>query len=158
MTLYMKQHIFTLGDRFDVWDEAGENRWYVEQELFTWGKTLHIYDTAEREVAGIRREVFRFLPSYCISIGGEEVAQIEKQFTFFHQSYYVDGPDGTVEGDFFAHDYAIYRGERQIASIHRAWLTWGDCYSIEMEDERDELLVLAVVLAIDCVNAQANNS
>lgn len=158
MTLYMKQHIFTIGDRFDVWDEAGENRWYVEQELFTWGKTLHIYDTQEREVAGIRRELFRFLPSYTISIGGDEVAQIEKQFTLFHQSYYVDGPDCTVEGDFFAHDYAIYCGERQIASIHRAWLTWGDCYSIEMEDERDELLVLAVVLTIDCVNAQANNS
>lgn len=156
MTLYMRQQIFTIGDRFNVWDASGNDRWYVEQELLTWGKTLHIYDTQEREAADIRREVFSLLPRYSITVGGREVAQIVKNFTLFCQEYDVEGSDWRVEGDFFSHDYAIYSGQRQIASIYRAWLTWGDCYTIELDESADELLVLAVVLAIDCVNAQRN--
>ena len=42
MNLYIKQHIFTWGDKFSVYDEAGNVKYNVEGEIFTWGKKLHL--------------------------------------------------------------------------------------------------------------------
>lgn len=41
-------------------------------------------------------------------------------------------------------------------SISKEWFTWGDCYALDIADSADEMLALAVVLAIDAVHAQAN--
>ena len=61
MKLYIKQHIFTWGDRFSIFDENGNERYYVEGEIFTWGKKLHLYDHQGREQAFIQQEVLTFL-------------------------------------------------------------------------------------------------
>lgn len=152
MQLYMRQKVFTIGDRFNVWDEAGNDRWYVEQELFTWGKTLRIYDAQEREAACVRREVLTLLPVFSVTAGSREIARIVRHFTLFCQEYEVSGPDWYVEGEFLAHEFTIRRGDVQVAAVHKEWLTWGDCYTLEIADSRDELLALAVALAIDCAN------
>ncbi len=40
-----------------------------------------------------------------------------------------------------------------IVTIPKEWMTWGDCYELDIADGEDEILALAVVLAIDCVMA-----
>ena len=40
-----------------------------------------------------------------------------------------------------------------IVSINKEWFTWGDCYELDIENPEDEIVALAVVLAIDCVLA-----
>ena len=42
--LYIKEHVFTLGDKFTVKDEYGNDKYFVEVEIFTLGKKLHIYE------------------------------------------------------------------------------------------------------------------
>ncbi|MDE6767733.1 MAG: hypothetical protein K2J35_06020, partial [Eubacterium sp.] len=56
-----------------------------------------------------------------------------------------------VEGEFVAHDYVITSGNRAIVSIHKAWMSWGDTFELDIADDRDEVTALAVVLAIDAV-------
>ena len=158
MQLFMKQKMFSFGDHFNVWDEAGNDRWEVEQELFTWGKKLHIYDAQGNEVADIQREIFTFRPRFTVTISGVETAEIVKHFTLFYREYEVNGPDWRVDGEFLSHEFTIWHGETQVAAVHKEWMTWGDCYTIEIADPSDELLVLAVVLAIDCVAEAANNN
>lgn len=156
MKLYMKQKVFSFGDRFNVWDEAGNDRWFVEEELFVWGKVLHLYDVAGNQVATIKRQSFTFLPTFTVTIGGQEVAEIVKNFTFFHQSYQVNGPDWEVEGSFWEHAFAAYQDGRQMVSIEKEWLSWGDCYTVDITDPATELLSLCVVLAIDMANENNN--
>lgn len=56
MKLYMRQHVFTIGDRFNVWDEDGHDRWFVEQELLTWERyCASMTSPAGRRPASIRR-------------------------------------------------------------------------------------------------------
>ncbi|MPN28801.1 hypothetical protein SDC9_176246 [bioreactor metagenome] len=43
-------------------------------------------------------------------------------------------------------------------TIHKAWMTWGDSYELDIMDVRDEIVALSVVLAIDCVMAAAASS
>lgn len=50
-----------------------------------------------------------------------------------------------------SHEYEIKKGGCPVATIHKEWMTWGDSYEVAIADSGDELLALAVVLAIDCV-------
>lgn len=103
--------------------------------------------------AFIQQKVFSLLPRYFVFVGDRQVAEIVKELTFFRQSYSIEGLGWEVNGDFWAHDYAIVNNDRVIVTIHKEWMTWGYCYEVGIADESDELIALAVVLAIDCVLA-----
>ena len=153
MKLYMKQKVFSWGDKFTVKDVYGQDKYYVEGEIFSWGKKLHVYDRNDREVAFIKQEVWSFLPRYYVYVGDREVAQIVKEFTFLFPRYRIDGLGWEIDGSFWEHDYEITQYGKPIVSIHKEWMTWGDCYELDISDQADEIIALAVVLTIDCVKA-----
>ena len=53
MKLYIKEKVFSWGDKFTVKDENGNDKYLVQGEVFSWGKKLHVYDSVGREVAFI---------------------------------------------------------------------------------------------------------
>ena len=158
MKLYIKEKVFSWGDKFTVKDENGRDRYAVEGEVFTWGKKLHVYNLLGEEVAFIKQEVFSFLPRYYVFCGGRQVAEIRKEFTFFFPKYSIEGLGWEINGHFLAHDYEITRGGRPIVRISKEWMTWGDSYELSIANPSDEIVALAVVLTIDCVMEAAANS
>lgn len=159
MKLYMKQHIFTWGDKFTIYDEAGNDCFYVQGEVFSWGKKLHVYDRNEQELAFIQQKVFSFLPKYYITIGGRSEIEVVKEFTFFRQVYSVNGLGWTVNGDFFAHDYQVSSNSGSpVAIVTKQWFTLGDAYEINIFPEVDPVTALSVVLVIDACIASSNNN
>lgn len=158
MNLYIKQRVFSWGDRFSIYDENGNERFHVEGEIFTLGKKLHLYDTVGNELAFIQQKVMSFLPKYYILRNNSQIAEIVKEFTFFKQEYSVNGLGWQVHGDFWAHEYEITSSGRLIASVSKEWLTWGDTYQIHLANDADTVNALAVVLVIDaCIAAQQNS-
>lgn len=153
MKLLMKQKMFSWVNRFSIKDEYGNDKYQVEGELFSWGKKLHVYNLAGEEVAFIHQKVWSFLPRFFVYTNGREVAEIVKEFTFLKPQYSIEGLNWKVEGNFFAHDYLITHSGYQIVSIQKEWFTWGDFYTMDISNEQDEIIALAVVLAIDCVMA-----
>jgi len=158
MKLYIKQHVFTWGDKFSIYDEAGNEKYRVEGEVFTLGKKLHLYDLMGQELAFIEQEVLTFLPKYHISRNGMQIAEVVKEFTFFKHEYTVNGLGWNVHGDFWDHEYEIADNGRTVASVSKEWMTWGDSYEIRFGAEVDEIAALAVVLVIDACIAAQNNS
>ncbi len=158
MKLYIKQKVFSWGDKFRIYDENENDKYYVKGEVFSFGKKLHLYNLSENELAFIHQKVWSFLPKYFISQNGVDVAQVVKKFTFFRQEYIVEGLGWTVSGNFWAHEYEISAAGRTIASISKRWFTWGDTYEIDIANHADEVMVLCVVLIIDAVIAQSNNN
>ncbi len=157
MKLYIKQKVFSWGDKFTVKDEAGRDRYCVEGEIFTWGKKLHVYDLRGNEVAFIKQEVWSWLPRYYVFCGQQQVAEIKKNFSFFFPSYSIEGLGWDITGSFFAHDYEITKNGYPIVTICKEWMTWGDSYELNIANPQDEIVALAVVLTIDCVMAAASN-
>lgn len=151
MKLYIKQKVFSWKDKFYVKDENGNDRYYIEGELFSLGKKLHIYDMNSNELAFIHQKVLSFLPRFFVFIGGIQVAEIVKEFTFFRNKYRIEGLNWDVDGDFMDHDYEITHMGRPIVSISKEWFTWGDSYMLDIADNVDPINALSVVLAIDCV-------
>jgi uncharacterized protein YxjI len=159
MKLYIKQRIFTWGDRFSIYDEAGNEKYTVEGEILTFGKKLRLYDLQGHELAYIEQQLLTFLPKYLIYRGEEEFAEVVKEFSFFHPEYTVNGPGWLVHGDFFDHTYDISEGDTLVAGVENEWFTRGDAYRIRIAPTKDVVAALSVVLVIDaCIEAQQNNN
>ena len=156
MKLYIKEKVFSWGDKFTVKDAYGEDKYIVEGEVFTFGKKLHVYDRSGREVAFIKQEIWSFLPRYYVFCGDRQIAEIKKEFTFLFPRYTIEGLGWEIDGSFMAHDYQITKRDRKIVTISKEWMTWGDIYELDIADPADELVALAVVIAIDCVTETAS--
>lgn len=158
MNLYLKQRVFSWGDKFAVYDANGDERYHVQGEVFSWGKKLHVYDLNGEEIAFIQQKVLSFLPKYHIFRDGVEIAEVVKEFTFFRNKYTVNGLGWQVDGDFMDHDYSITDGMGVVVEVSKEWFTFGDAYHISIAQHADEINALAVVLVIDaCIEAQQNN-
>ena len=158
MKLYIKQKVFSWGDKFTIKDETGQDRYFVEGEVFSFSKKLHIYNISGQEVAFIKQEVWSWMPRFYVFCGDRHVAEIKKAFTFLLPKYTIDGLNWEINGSFMAHDYQITQNGNPIVSIRKEWMTWGDSYELNISDPQDEILALSVVLAIDCVIAAASSA
>ena len=151
MKLYIKEKVFSWGDKFTVKDENGNDKYLVQGEVFSWGKKLHVYDSVDREVAFIKQEVWSLLPRFYVFCGDEQIAEIKKEFTFLFPKYSIQGLGWEIEGKLMAHDYEIIKNGKSIVTISKEWMTWGDSYELNIANPEDEIVALAVVLTIDCV-------
>ena len=159
MKLYIREKVFSWGDKFTVKDQYGNDKYMVQGEVFSFGKKLHVYDMAGREMAFIKQELWSFLPKFYVFCNGNKVAEIKKEFTFLFPKYTIAGLGWEINGGIMEHNYDITKAGTSIVSIRKEWMTWGDTYELDIANPADELVALAVVLTIDCVNeANSNNS
>lgn len=152
MKLYLKQKLFSFRNQSILYDEAGNEVYYSERPMRAYfGTQIEIKRMSGEVVALLRSKIFCFLPTFYVEVNGEVVATIVKKFTLFRNEYTIDGVGWTVHGNMFDHEYAIFRGEQQIASVCKAYFTLGDAYEIDIAPEAPVDIALAVVLAIDAV-------
>lgn len=148
MKLYIKQKVFTIGEAFEVRNEFNEIVYYVKGSFFRLPKKFVIYDANHIEVASAESELFRFMARYQIHTHNESIV-LKRNFTFFWHSFQLMGTDWTLTGDFFSHEYQVVSGTRPIMTLSKHWFTWGDSYELNIENDNDALLCLAIVVAID---------
>lgn len=156
--LYIKQKVWSWKDRFTIKDPDGHDRYAVEGEFSLWRK-LHVYDMDGREVIRIEQKHWTMMPCFQVYIGDQQAAEVKQKFSWTHPRYEIIGPDWTVEGNWHGHDYEVTSPTQGcIVRIAKEWMTWGDSYKLDVADPADELLALAVVLAIDCAVSIQNSN
>ena len=151
MKLYFKQKVFSFRQRSEIFDENGNVVFTALGELISLGRKMHIYDSSNNEVAFVQQRLMRLFPRFSVYTNGQYAADIVKEFSFFKPSYRIEGLDWKIDGNLFAHDYTVQSGGNVIASIHKRWMSWGDSYEINIAGEKDVIMALAVIIAIDCV-------
>lgn len=156
MKLLFRQRFFSWFDSYDIYDINDETVYTVEGKL-SWGHKLEIHDRNGNHIATLKERIFTFLPKFEIYIGGEYVGEIKKEFTLFKPSFSVDCLGYTVSGDFFEWDYNIMSGSRNVATIEKKLFRLTDTYIIDVEDDKDALISLMIVLAIDAVKCSQSN-
>ena len=154
MTLYLQEALFSL-DHFDIWDESGTVKYQVERELFQFGRKLVVTDTQGREVCFVQHIPFSIPCAYELAVPGGSV-RLDRHFSLFSQRYSIDELGWEVSGSFWNLDFSILQAGRTVATIEKAFPAFHDRYRLEIEDPRDELTALCVVLAID-VEAERHN-
>jgi uncharacterized protein YxjI len=161
-SLYLKQQIFTLVDKYYVYDETGSEVYRIEGQFFSIPKRQTIYDASGNELYTLRRVVFSLMPAFVLyDPSGRELAAIRKRFTLFRHQIDIESDFGSfsIDGDFLSHDFIILKEGRQIVRMHKKWLSWGDAYEIQIDDDENQAFVCALVIAIDqAIHEQTNHT
>ncbi|MDD6064103.1 MAG: hypothetical protein PUB82_04895, partial [Clostridiales bacterium] len=124
-------------------------------ELFQFGRKLVVVDMQGREVCFVQHIPFSIPCAYELAVPGGSV-RLDRHFSFFTQQYTIDELGWKVAGSFMSLDFEIMQGDRRVAYIEKAFPAFHDRYRLEIEDPKDELTALCVVLAID-VEAERHN-
>lgn len=151
MKLYIQQKVFSFKNKFSVKDESGMDRYFIEGEVLSIGRKLHITGIDGSERAVVCEKVFTFLPKFSVLVNDVEVTEIAKKFTLFKPKYILKGLNWEVHGDILSRNYTITNNSAAVGAIHKKWMSWGDTFEIDLAEGADEIMALAVVLAIDCV-------
>ena len=152
MKLLIKQRVFAWGDTYDIYDEQGKVKYIVKAEIFAFGHQLHVYDAYDNEIGQIKQKLLTLMPQFEIVIDGRVCGTISKQFTFFKPKYEIDFNGWRAEGDFLGWEYDVYEGCSSIIHISKELFHWGDTYSIQFSNPKDELMGMMLVVAIDAAN------
>ncbi|HIY57669.1 MAG TPA: LURP-one-related family protein [Candidatus Tetragenococcus pullicola] len=156
--LYIKQKVFSIGEKFTVTDDKQRPCYFVEGSFFKIPKEFVITAADGEEVSRITRKVFSLLPKFFVEINGQEMITLTKELTFFKARYTIDGKGIDVQGNWWDMDFDVYSYGKHVASINKRWVSWGDTYEVTILDENLEGLLLSLVVAIDAVKADENAS
>lgn len=151
--LYIKQKVFSLSEKFTVKDQQEKDIYYVEGSFMQIPKTFSIMNTASDEVALITKKVLSFLPKFLVEVNGREVLTIKKEFSFFKARYTIDTAGIKVQGNWWDMDFQVLQNGKVAGEVGKEWFTWGDSYKLQIVDKEMETLIIALVIAIDCVKA-----
>ncbi|MDI2586416.1 LURP-one-related family protein [Psychrobacillus sp. NEAU-3TGS] len=151
--LYIKQKVFSLGGKFTVKDQQERDVYFVEGSFMQIPKTFSIMDTTREEIALITKKVFSFLPQFFVEVNGREVLTIKKEFSFFKARYTIDAAGVEVHGNWWDMDFQVLQHGKVVGKVSKEWFTWGDSYQVQILDEEMEGVIIAIVVAIDCVKA-----
>jgi uncharacterized protein YxjI len=153
MRYLIREKLFHIVKEADITDETGQPVFRVDTAVLSLHDRLILRDLAGNEVANIQRKIFSFLPTYEITHGGEELAEVRKQFfTPFGDRFTVDIPgphDLELRGDFFEHEFTITRDGTVVATVSKRWLSLSDTYAVDIAPGENDALILATVLALD---------
>jgi uncharacterized protein YxjI len=151
--LYIKQKVFSLSGKFTVKDQEEKDVFFVEGSFMQIPKTFSIMNPARDEVALITKKTFSFLPTFFVEVNGREALTIKKEFSFFKARYKIDGAGIEVLGNWWDMDFQVLQHGEVAGKVSKEWFTWGDSYKVQILNEEMEAVVIALVVAIDCVKA-----
>ncbi|MBU5595243.1 LURP-one-related family protein [Amphibacillus sp. MSJ-3] len=156
--LYIKQKVFSIGERFTVKDENQVDKYFIQGSFLSIPKRFEIKDTSGNHIATITKKVLSLLPKFFIEVDGEEILTIAKEFSFFKDRYRIDSAEIQIKGDWWDKHFEIFRQGNKIAHVNEKWFTWGDTFEVDVHDEDYEHIVIAIVVAIDCVKSSEKSA
>jgi len=151
--LYIKQKVFSLSGKFTVIDQQENDVYYVEGSFMQFPKTFSILNTTRDEVALITKKMLSFLPKFFVEVKGLEVLTIKKEFSFLKARYTIDAAGIEVHGNWWDMNFQVIQQGEVIGQVNKEWFTWGDSYKVQILNEEMETIIIALVIAIDCVKA-----
>jgi len=151
--LYIKQKVFSLSGKFTVIDQQENDIYYVEGSFMQFPKTFSIMNTTRDEVALITKKMLSVGPKFFVEVNGPEVLTIKKEFSFLKARYTIDAAGIEVQGNWWDMNFQVLQQGEVIGQVNKEWFTWGDSYKAQILNEEMETIIIALVIAIDCVKA-----
>ncbi|MGE7978255.1 LURP-one-related family protein [Psychrobacillus sp. NPDC093200] len=151
--LYIKQKVLSLSGKFTVKNQQENDVYFVEGSFMQIPKTFSIMNTSRDEVALITKKMFSFLPKFFVEVNGREVLTIKKEWSFLKARYSIDAAGIEVHGNWWDMNFQVLEHGEVVGNVNKEWFTWGDSYKVQILKEEMETIIIALVIAIDCVKA-----
>ena len=153
----MRQKLVSIGDDFIIENERGEKLYRVDGKVLRIRQTLDFKDMNGRKLCQIQERLLSIKESMEIEDAqGRAVAVVKKALIApLRERYTVrikNGPDLSITGNILDYEYRIDEGRRKIAEISKKWFTLSDSYGVEIAPGEEDVLLLAVTVAVDMMS------
>jgi uncharacterized protein YxjI len=150
----IRQNLISIGDDFWIENEEGKRVFKVDGKVLRIRKTLVFEDVKGRKLAQIQERLLTIKDTMVVEdADGKDIATIKKALIApFRDKWDVkvkNGPDLDVQGNILDHEYTVKQGREKVAEISKKWFRLTDTYGVEIEDGQNEILILAVAVAVD---------
>ncbi len=150
----IRQRLISLGDDFWIENDRGQKIFKVDGKALRLRKTLVFEDASGRALCQIQERMLRIKETMEIEApNGEQIALVQKALIAPLRDRWVvkvkNGPDLDVQGNILDHEYSIKESRNLVATISKKWFRLTDTYGVEIQPGQNEVLILAVAVAID---------
>jgi uncharacterized protein YxjI len=152
----MRQKLIAFGDDFYIENEQGQKVFKVDGKVLRVRDTLVFKDMAGTKLCQIQERMLRVKDTMKIEgPDGRTLATVKKAIiTPLRDRWTVrikGGPDLEVQGNILDHEYRIGEGRQKVGEVSKKWFRVRDTYGVEVAEGQDDVLILAVTVAIDAM-------
>ncbi len=150
----MREKMVSIGDDFWIENEQGQKTFKVDGKALRVRNTLKFKDTHGNTLCQIQERKLRVKDSMEIEDAhGKQVAMVKKALISPVRDRWTvkikNGPDLDVKGNILNHEYHIGEGRDKVAEVSKKWFRIRDSYGVEIDPGQDDIVILAVTVAID---------
>ena len=150
----MRQKLIAFGDDFYTENEAGQRVFKVDGKVLRVRDTFKFKDMQGNVLCQIQERMLRIKDVMAIEdASGNKVAEVKKALIAPLRDRWVvkirNGPDLDVQGNILDHEYEIKEGRRKVAQVSKKWFRIRDTYGVEVSPDQEDILILAVTVALD---------
>ena len=150
----MRQKLIAFGDDFYIENEAGQKVYKVDGKVLRVRDTLKFKDMRGNVLCQIQERMLRIKDVMAIEDGsGNKVAEVKKALIAPLRDRWTvkirNGPDLEVQGNILDHEYEIKDGHHKVAQVSKKWFRIRDTYGVEVAPDQEDVLILAVTVALD---------
>ncbi len=150
----IRQNLISIGDDFWIENAEGKKVFKVDGKVLRIRKTLVFEDAVGKKLAQIQQRLLTIRDTMVIDdADGNEIAAVKKALIApFRDRFSVkvkNGKDLDVQGNILDHEYTVKDESNKIAQVSKKWFTFTDTYGVEIDPGQNDILILAVAVAID---------
>ena len=153
----ISQKLISIGDDFWIENQEGQRVFKVDGKALRLRKTLIFEDMKGKKLAKIQERLLPIRDTMAIEdADGNQMAVIKKGLIAPLGDHWTvnvkGGPDLDVQGNLLDHEYSINQKRIKIAEVSKKWLSMTDTYGVEVGDGQNDILILALAIAIDMMS------
>jgi len=150
----MREKLVAFGDDYYIHNEAGQKVFKVDGKVLRVRDTLKFKDMQGHVLCQIQERMLRIKDVMAIEDAqGNKIAEVKKALiTPLRDRWTVklrNGPDLDVQGNILDHEYEITEGRSKVAQVSKKWFRIRDTYGVEVAPDQEDVLILAVTVALD---------
>jgi uncharacterized protein YxjI len=150
----VRQKLVAIGDDFWIENDRGERVYKVDGKVLRLRKTLVFEDVDGNELCTIQERKLRIRDSMEIEDpAGRRLAMVKKALIAPLRDRWAvsvsDSPELEVQGNLLDYEYTIGEGRDKIAQVSKRWFRVADTYGVQIEPGQNDVLILAITVALD---------
>ena len=150
----MREKLVSFGNDFWIEDESGRRAFKVDGKMLRVRDTLFFEDVSGNELCKIQQRVVTVRDTMTIQDPRDGILATAKKalITPLRDRWTVkvgNGPDLEVQGNILNFQYTIGDGACRVAEISKLWFRLADTYGVEIQPGQNDIVILAVTVAID---------
>ena len=150
----IRQKMLSIGDDFWIENQEGDRAFKVDGKALRLRKTLFFEDLNGNKLAKIQERLLAIKDTMVVEDAeGNQLAVIKKGLIAPLGDHWTvavrGGPDLDVQGNLLDHEYSISERRQKIAEVSKKWLSLTDTYGVEIGEGQNDILILAIAIAID---------